>query len=133
MNTMLRERRGRHKKGFRNLQVLSEYWTCIRVHCIYFLRSFISLSCKSESAKNVMTISEFMKFVDGQRDPRLNEILFPFCNSEKAQELIAKYEPNQFNVKVSKCQASGKIFFLLVLENFISVLWFVNVNFRPRD
>ena len=57
-----------------------------------------------------MTISEFMKFVDGQRDPRLNEILFPFCNSEKAQELIAKYEPNQFNVKVSKCQASGKIF-----------------------
>ena len=105
----------------------------VQVHCIYFLRSFISLSCKSESAKNVMTISEFMKFVDGQRDPRLNEILFPFCNSEKAQELIAKYEPNQFNVKVSKCQASGKIFFLLVLENFISVLWFVNVNFRPRD
>ena len=72
--------------------------------------SSVSLSCKSESAKNVMTISEFMKFVDGQRDPRLNEILFPFCNSEKAQELIAKYEPNQFNIKVSKCHASGKIF-----------------------
>ena len=53
-----------------------------------------------------MTISEFMKFVDGQRDPRLNEILFPFCNSEKAQELIAKYEPNQFNVKVSICTSS---------------------------
>ena len=47
-----------------------------------------------------------MKFVDGQRDPRLNEILFPFCNSEKAQELIAKYEPNQFNVKVSICTSS---------------------------
>ena len=59
-----------------------------------------------------MTISEFMKFVDGQRDPRLNEILFPFCNSEKAQELIAKYEPNQFNVKVSICQAPYRTFLL---------------------
>lgn len=49
-----------------------------------------------------MTVSEFMKFVDGQRDSRLNEILFPFCNAEKAQELITKYEPNQFNVKVRK-------------------------------
>ena len=76
-----------------------------------FLLSHILLSCKSESTKNVMTISEFMKFVDSQRDPRLNEILFPFCNSEKAQELIAKYEPNQFNVKVSKCQL---LFCLLV-------------------
>ena len=64
-----------------------------------------------------------MKFVDGQRDPRLNEILFPFCNSEKAQELIAKYEPNQFNVKVSKCQASGKIFLpFSFLRLFIFVL-----------
>ena len=67
-----------------------------------------------------------MKFVDGQRDPRLNEILFPFCNSEKAQELIAKYEPNQFNVKVSICQASYRTFLLLVLAGAIIAPRFVH-------
>jgi len=30
-----------------------------------------------------------------QRDPRLNEILHPFCDIAKAQSLIAKFEPNE--------------------------------------
>jgi phosphatidylinositol phospholipase C beta len=47
-----------------------------------------------------MNIVEFVAFVNSQRDPRLNEILFPYCNAEKAQELIAKYEPNPYNIKV---------------------------------
>ncbi len=41
-----------------------------------------------------------MNFVNSQRDPRLNEILFPYCTAEKAQELINKYEQSQFNIKV---------------------------------
>ena len=32
---------------------------------------------------------------DKQRDPRLNEILFPYCTSEKAQAIIDKHEPNK--------------------------------------
>ncbi len=47
-----------------------------------------------------MSIDDFVDFVNSQRDPRLNEILFPYCNTEKAQDLIAKYEPNHYNVKV---------------------------------
>ena len=79
--------------------------------------SFLLRSCKSEqNGKNVMTVSEFMKFVDGQRDSRLNEILFPFCNAEKAQELITKYEPNQFNVKVRKIQGSRYVLVLFGLR-----------------
>lgn len=37
-----------------------------------------------------------MEFLNNeQRDPRLNEILFPYCTSEKAQAIIEKYEPNK--------------------------------------
>ena len=46
-----------------------------------------------------MTVEEFRDFVNSQRDPRLNEILYPHCTLEKAKDLIARNEPNQFNVK----------------------------------
>ena len=30
-----------------------------------------------------------------QRDPRLNEILFPYANQARAKHLIQQYEPNK--------------------------------------
>lgn len=51
-------------------------------------------------------MDEFMQFVNAQRDPRLNEILFPYCNLDKAQELIAKYEQNEVNIKVGRGKKS---------------------------
>ena len=54
-----------------------------------------------------MTMEEFTQFVNTQRDPRLNEILFPYCNLNKAQELIAKYEQNEFNTKVTTNNKAG--------------------------
>lgn len=40
-----------------------------------------------------MTAEEFMRFLnDEQRDSRLNEILYPYCDLKKAQALIEEYE-----------------------------------------
>jgi len=42
-----------------------------------------------------MTAEQFMWFLnEQQRDPRLNEILHPFCDAAKAQSLITKFEPD---------------------------------------
>ena len=50
-----------------------------------------------------MTLQQFIQFVNGQRDPRLNEILYPYCNEEKGKDLIKQYEPNELNAKVYRC------------------------------
>jgi len=43
-----------------------------------------------------LTAEQFMWFLnEEQRDPRLNEILHPFCDIAKAQSLITKFEPNE--------------------------------------
>jgi len=40
-----------------------------------------------------LTAEQFMKFLNHeQRDPRLNEILYPYCDVKKAQQLIDQFE-----------------------------------------
>jgi len=40
-----------------------------------------------------LTAEQFMKFLNQeQRDPRLNEILYPYCDVKKAQQLIEQFE-----------------------------------------
>ena len=40
-----------------------------------------------------LTAEQFMKFLNHeQRDPRLNEILYPYCDTKKAQQLIDQFE-----------------------------------------
>ncbi|KAK2560363.1 1-phosphatidylinositol 4 [Acropora cervicornis] len=46
--------------------------------------------------KPYLTVDQLVDFLNNkQRDPRLNEILFPYCTCEKAQAIIDKYEPNK--------------------------------------
>ena len=51
--------------------------------------------------KPYMTVAQFVDFLNNyQRDPRLNEILFPYYDTERAMNLINTYEPNkQFAAK----------------------------------
>ena len=39
---------------------------------------------------------------DKQRDPRLNEILYPHYNKTRVREIISTYEPDQKLVKEGK-------------------------------
>ena len=48
-------------------------------------------------------MDQLVEFINSeQRDPRLNEILFPYCTSEKAHAIINKYEPNRDFAKKGK-------------------------------
>lgn len=47
-----------------------------------------------------MSTAQLVDFLNKtQRDPRLNEILFPYANTARAKDLILQYEPNEFNAK----------------------------------
>jgi phosphatidylinositol phospholipase C beta len=47
-----------------------------------------------------MTAAQFVEFLNRtQRDPRLNEILYPYANTSRAKDLIQQYEPNKYNAQ----------------------------------
>ena len=55
-----------------------------------------------------MTVQQVVNFLNNeQRDPRLNEILYPYVDEQKARELIAQYEPNKANVNKGGQEGGG--------------------------
>lgn len=52
-----------------------------------------------------------------QRDPRLNEILYPFYDEKRAREIILAYEQNQEMAKEGRLSQDGLIRYLMSDEN----------------
>lgn len=72
-----------------------------------------SKNSSSNSGPKLMTIDQLVSFLNKeQRDPRRNEILYPYADRSKGQEIINTFEPNQINKSKS----------LLSLEGFTNYL-----------
>ena len=56
----------------------------------------VAILCRVSGARKMYIshnkVKEFVNTV--QRDPKLNEILYPFQNEDQARELVQLYEPN---------------------------------------
>lgn len=47
-------------------------------------------------SKSYITVEQFVEFLNSyQRDPRLNEILYPYANPDRARDLFQQYEPSE--------------------------------------
>lgn len=67
---------------------------------------FISLRFRTEGKADTINIDQFIIFLnEKQRDPRLNEILYPLYDEKRAAEIIATYEQNEEAVKESESLA----------------------------
>jgi len=54
---------------------------------------FISFNSKTNAS-----VEQFVEFLNShQRDPRLNEILYPYANPDRAKDLFQQYEPIDSN------------------------------------
>lgn len=72
------------------------------------------------SKKKVMSAEQFMDFINKeQRDPRLNEILYPYTTPEKAKELIETYEPNDCNTTKGVLSVDGFLRYILSEDNAV--------------
>ncbi|PFX28836.1 1-phosphatidylinositol 4,5-bisphosphate phosphodiesterase beta-1 [Stylophora pistillata] len=72
--------------------------------------------------KPYLTVEQLVEFLNSeQRDPRLNEILFPYCTSEKAQAIIEKHEPNRDFAKKGHFSVQGLTRYLMSDDNFIII------------
>nr|NP_001259818.1 phospholipase C at 21C, isoform G [Drosophila melanogaster]AGB92355.1 phospholipase C at 21C, isoform G [Drosophila melanogaster] len=65
-------------------------------------------SIVGNSKRKCMSIAQLVEFLNKtQRDPRLNEILYPYANPARAKELIQQYEPNKFNAQKGQLSLDG--------------------------
>ncbi|XP_035703869.1 1-phosphatidylinositol 4,5-bisphosphate phosphodiesterase isoform X2 [Folsomia candida] len=63
-------------------------------------------------------VNQFIYFLnEKQRDPRLNEILYPLYNEKRASEIIQTYEPNEEFKASSRLSKDGLIRYLMSDEN----------------
>jgi len=74
----------------------------------------------SFNKKKLMTGEQFMEFINKeQRDPRLNEILYPYTTPERARSLIEIYEPNSFNAGRGLLSLDGFLRYMLSEDNLV--------------
>ncbi|CAG9858517.1 unnamed protein product [Phyllotreta striolata] len=65
-----------------------------------------------------LTLDQLINFLnDKQRDPRLNEILYPLYDEKRAQEIIDTYEQDEACRKTGKLTKDGLIRYLMSDEN----------------
>lgn len=82
------------------------YIMSIFLNRVFYL--FNSYRVGSSSKRCTMSTQQLVDFLNKtQRDPRLNEILYPYANPARAKELIAQYEPNKFNVQKGQLSLDG--------------------------
>lgn len=67
-----------------------------------------------------MSAAQLVDFLNNtQRDPRLNEILYPYANTARAKDIIAQYEPNKYNVQKGQLSFDGFLRYLMSEDNNI--------------
>ncbi|XP_067622681.1 1-phosphatidylinositol 4,5-bisphosphate phosphodiesterase classes I and II isoform X4 [Eurosta solidaginis] len=70
------------------------------------------------SKRKCMCVAQLVEFLNKtQRDPRLNEILYPYANTTRAKELIQEYEPNKFNAQKNQLSLDGFLRYLMSEDN----------------
>jgi len=74
---------------------------------LLYLTKFSDKKRADKSRKNwLLDAEKFETFLnEEQRDPSLNELLYPFCTTEKSAELIQKFE-----IEESSRRKSNQIF-----------------------
>ncbi|XP_012152849.1 phospholipase C at 21C isoform X2 [Megachile rotundata] len=68
--------------------------------------------------RRVMSVTQFVDFLNKtQRDPRLNEILYPYANAARAKDIISQYEPNKCNANRDQLSFDGFLRYLMSEDN----------------
>ncbi|XP_025195692.1 1-phosphatidylinositol 4,5-bisphosphate phosphodiesterase classes I and II [Melanaphis sacchari] len=84
-------------------------------------RLFDDICCSDRGAsgkKKLMTVDQFVDFLNRtQRDPRLNEILHPYANSNRAKDLIREFEPNKQSAQRGLLSFDGFLKYLMSADN----------------
>ncbi|KAL1138525.1 hypothetical protein AAG570_008588 [Ranatra chinensis] len=72
----------------------------------------------TQGKSDYINIDQFINFLnEKQRDPRLNEILYPLYDEKRAAEIVSTYEQDEEAIKEKKLSKDGLIRYLMSDEN----------------
>uniref|UniRef100_T1J5Z0 1-phosphatidylinositol 4,5-bisphosphate phosphodiesterase n=1 Tax=Strigamia maritima TaxID=126957 RepID=T1J5Z0_STRMM len=92
-------------------------------------RIFDRLCGGSKKKSNHLTAEQLVQFVNHeQRDPRLNEILYPYVTNPRARDIIMQYEPNKTLAAKGLLSADGFMRYLMSDDNAIVAPEKVDLN-----
>ncbi|XP_076672330.1 phospholipase C at 21C isoform X2 [Andrena cerasifolii] len=75
-------------------------------------------SIVGNNKRRLMSVTQFVDFLNKtQRDPRLNEILYPYANEARAKDIISQYEPNKSNANRGQLSFDGFLRYLMSEDN----------------
>lgn len=81
-----------------------------------------------------MSTTQLVDFLNKtQRDPRLNEILYPYANPARAKDLIQEYEPNKFNAQKGQLSFDGFLRWVLKKCLIWKFLELMNMSQQHKD
>uniref|UniRef100_A0A8B9JQX0 Phosphoinositide phospholipase C n=1 Tax=Astyanax mexicanus TaxID=7994 RepID=A0A8B9JQX0_ASTMX len=93
--------------------------SCLSLHSFFFVAACLLLLCGAKS-RPYLTVEQMTDFINNkQRDPRLNEILYPPLKPEQVQALVEKYEPDDMLCKRGQISVEGFGRYLSGEENSI--------------
>lgn len=79
--------------------------------------------------RHLMSAAQLVEFLNKtQRDPRLNEILYPYANTARAKDIITQYEPNKYNVQRGQFSLDGFLRYLMSEDNNIMAATKIDLN-----
>lgn len=91
---------------------------CIQYKCFLFIFIPFQFLNSTQGKANEINIDQFIVFLnDKQRDPRLNEILYPLYDEKRALEIINTYEQSEEIIKNKQLTKDGFIRYLMSDEN----------------
>ncbi|XP_065111125.1 1-phosphatidylinositol 4,5-bisphosphate phosphodiesterase beta-1 isoform X2 [Paramisgurnus dabryanus] len=81
---------------------------------------FTDLGASGAKNTNYLTMDQMTDFINNkQRDPRLNEILYPPLKPDQAQMLLEKFEPNPEMIQKGQISVEGFARYLISEENSV--------------
>ncbi|KAG8201638.1 hypothetical protein JTE90_012706 [Oedothorax gibbosus] len=109
-----------------------------------FFNFYRNLSCRDEvdkifeklcgGKKKGMTVDQLVEFLNQeQRDPRLNEILYPYANPARARDIIRQYEPNKSMAQKGLLSETGFLSYLMGEDNPIVSLEKLDLNLNMEQ
>lgn len=110
------------------------YVGCLLTFLFFFFYVFmVFLFIRGAKSRPYLTVDQMMEFINfKQRDPRLNEILYPPLKQEQVQQLIEKYEPNNSLAKKGQYLSFSSIlqFWLQAITVDRYALWHIPVHIQ---
>lgn len=77
----------------------------------------------TEGHAEYMTLEQFIYFLnEKQRDPRLNEILYPLYDEKRGKEIIETYEQDEVAKSDNRLTKDGLIRLVLLISRFSYLL-----------